>query len=155
MSRQSLAGNGEFRVERLRYRDISSIAALERLVFSEPMSLGNLWRHALSDRTAYLVIHRHNTVIAYFGFTFCERYAHVLANATHPDYRRQGLAHRLLSEGEQVARARSARAFIGEVRCSNLVQLKALQAMNWHIAGQMLAFFGNGENAYVVIKVFD
>ncbi len=119
------------------------------------MSLGNLWRHALSRRTVYLVIRRHNTVIAYFGFAFCRPYAQVLANVTHPDYRRLGLARRLLSEGERVARARGARAFMGEVRASNTVQLAALQAMDWQVAGQMPAFFGDGETAQLVVKVFD
>ena len=49
---------------------------------------------------------------------------------------------------------RGARAFMGQALRSKAVQLKALQAMDWRIAGSMPAFFGDSENAHHVIKVY-
>lgn len=144
----------QYRVERLQRRDMGQIAQLERRVFLEPMSWGQIVIKYLSPRTIYLVVKDGPRIIAYFGFEVFGAYAHVLANVTDPDYRRQGLAAFLLTAAEPLAQARGAKAFLGEVRRSNTPQLRVLQSIGWQVVSEMPGFFGNGEDAYIVMKVF-
>lgn len=134
--------------------DIRQIVRLERKVFLEPMLLAPVVRKYLSPRTRFLVVKDGPLVIAYFGYEVLGAYAHVLANVTHPSYRRQGLAQFVLTHAEPSAAKMGAKAFIGEVRLSNHPQLEVLKTIGWTKVGVIKPFFGNGEGAHIVMKVF-
>ena len=145
-----------YRVEPLRFFDVPQVARLERIVFPEPMHLGQIQRKYLARwRTRYLAVKDGRRLIAYFGFEVFDHYAHVLANVTHPDYRRQGLAAFVLTAAKPWALQLGAKAFLGEVRRSNDAQLAVLQSIGWQQLTLIPGFFGNGEDAYLVMKVFD
>ena len=137
-----------------RLTDLPAIARIEAAVFIEPLDLRSLLRLACSGRARYLVARRGGTVCAYFGFQVLGPVAHVLANATHPHHRRHGLARTLLTAGEGVARRAGARWFLGEVRRSNRVQLDLLEGLGWRQVTACPRFFGNGEDAVLVVRVF-
>lgn len=80
--------------------------------------------------------------------------AHVIANATHPEHRRRGLAPVLLTVGEGLARRFGARWFLGEVRRSNESQLRVLDGLAWQRVAVSARFFANGEDAHVVFRGF-
>lgn len=130
--------------------DLSAIATIERLVFPEPLSLTEVIRLWASANTVYVGIHDQGRLAAFFGFEVHVPIAHVIANATHPDFRRRGFGTRVLREAESIARSRGARWFVGEVRRSNTPQRKLLERVGWQEIGICPAFFGNGEDAYVV-----
>ncbi|MCY0880005.1 MAG: GNAT family N-acetyltransferase [Firmicutes bacterium] len=144
---------GRYQVAPLEQKDIPQVAALERLVFLEPLPEEGLRAKHQLPTVVYLAAKDDSRVVAYFGFEIFAPYAHVLANATHPDYRRQGLATFLLTAAEPLARDRGARAFVGEVRRSNAPQLALLKQLGWVRSAIIPAFFGNGEDAHVVIRV--
>lgn len=130
--------------------DLSAIATIERLVFPEPLSLTEVIRLWASANTVYVGIHDGGRLAAFFGFEVHVPIAHVIANATHPDFRRRGYGTRVLREAESIARSRGARWFVGEVRKSNTPQRELLARVGWQEIGLCPAFFGNGEDAYVV-----
>ncbi len=130
--------------------DLPAIATIERLVFPEPLSLAEVIRLWASLSTVYVGIHDEGRLAAYFGFEIHGPTAHVVANATHPDFRRRGYASRVLREAEAIARSRGARWFVGEVRRSNTPQRRVLARLGWQEIGICPAFFGNGEDGYVV-----
>ncbi len=144
----------QYRVEGLHFWDIRQIAQLERLVFLEPMSVSQVCRKYFLSRTRYLVVKDQGRIIAYFGFEVLGQYAHVLANVTHPQYRRQGLAAFVLTRAQPWAERLGAKAFLGEVRLSNQAQLEVLEMIGWKQLGIIPRFFGNGEDAHIVMKVF-
>lgn len=144
---------GAYQVEWLKREDIGQIAHLERIVFPEPLSQEAIEKKFETPGTFYLVVKDQNTIAAYFGFEMFERYAHVIANVTHPNYRRQGLAEFVLKTAEPWAKQQGAIAFLGEVRLSNASQLKVLEKVQWQILMEMPGFFGNGENAYLVARL--
>ncbi len=134
--------------------DVRQIARLERMVFLEPMPMAQVVIKYLSPRTRFLVVKDGSLIIAYFGYEVLGPYAHVLANVTHPLYRRQGLASFVLTEAAVSAERMGAKAFIGEVRFSNQPQLEVLKAIGWTRTAVIEPFFGNGEGAHIVMKVF-
>lgn len=143
-----------YHVDRWHLRDIAQIAALEKAVFPEPLSLTQIRRRYLSHTSRYLIVKEGRTVIAYFGFELCGTYAHVLANVTHPQYRRQGLASFVLTAAQPWAESLGAKAFVGEVRRSNQAQQEVLEGIGWQSVTMIPHFFANGEDAHVVMKVF-
>ncbi len=144
-----------YQVGQLRFRDLPQIADLEQAVFPEPMPLAELTRKYRSPGTRFLAVMDGARIIAYFGFEVFGPYAHVLANVTHPNYRRQGLAAFVLTAAVPWAREMGARAFLGEVRVSNHAQLAVLEGIGWQQIAYLLRGFGNGEDAHVVMNVFD
>jgi ribosomal-protein-alanine N-acetyltransferase len=139
-----------WKLEPLAFTALPQIGAIEAAVFPEPLTLTDLLRLWLQPETLYVGYCDRGRVAAYFGFQVHGPTAHVIANATHPEYRRRGLATRLLREAEPLARARGARWFLGEVRRSNAAQRDLLRKVGWREVGLVPSFFGNGEDAYVV-----
>jgi [ribosomal protein S18]-alanine N-acetyltransferase len=151
--------HGDYRLSYLAWSDLHQVVALERLVFPEPIRPRQLVRSYLRPQVTYLAAHPIGSarLAAYYGF---ERLpdghgAHVLANSTHPSHRRKGLARVLVTWGLELGRARGVRWIVGEVRVSNLAQLKFLKVMGWQVGERMPHFFGNGEDAWLVYHCLD
>ncbi len=144
-----------YQVSTIKFWELPQIAQLERQVFAEPMPLAEVIHKYRQPNTHYLVVKDRRRIIAYFGFEIIKPYAHVLANVTHPSYRRQGLATFVLTAAEPWARDEEARAFLGEVRVSNQPQLTVLQNIGWIRVALVPQGFGNGEDAHIVMKIFD
>jgi ribosomal-protein-alanine N-acetyltransferase len=142
-------------VVRLGVRHADRLAAIERLVFLEPMAPSEFADALGRPNALCLGVMDGEEIAAYFGFQVFGPTAHVMANATHPAYRRQGLAHFLLTTAEPLAAALGARWFLGEVRWENHDQLRVLSRAGWADVARVPQFFGNGEDAHLVVKVFD
>lgn len=143
---------GDYAVGRLGWADASRIAALEARVFLEPMGWPAIVSHMLKSGTVYIGVRHGPVLAAFFGFEAWGSYAHVLANVTHPYYRRQGLAEFVLTAAEPLARAAGARGFLGEVRRSNVGQQQLLNRIGWRVVFEIAGFFANGEDALIVWK---
>ena len=139
-------------VEPLRLVDIPALARIEREVFPEPLSWGDVVRKYWAGRVTYLAVRDHSHLAAYFGFEVFQTIAHVMANATAPEYRRQGLARFVLTAAEPLALAHGARCFLGEVRRSNVAQQEVLAGIGWRPVAVVPHYFGNGEDAIMVWK---
>lgn len=150
----STGGSG-LEVEPLTAADLPAVAAIERAVFPEPLALDDVARLWAKDSTCYIGVREGDRLVAYFGFEVHGPTAHVISNATDPTARRRGLATRVLRAGEAAARERGARWFQGEVRYSNAPQLRVLNRLGWYVVGTCTAFFGNGEDAYIVWRCFE
>ncbi len=135
------------------WHDLADIARIEAAVFAEPTPLPALRRAFRTPGTHLLVARRGGGVVAFFGFQLLGPVAHVLSNATAPSHRRRGLARALLVAGEGVALRHGARWFTGEVRRSNRTQLHLLRTLGWRRVALCPHFFGNGEDAVLVVRV--
>ena len=151
--------HGDYRMRHLALRDLRQVVALERAVFPEPIPPATLLRLYLRPEVTYLAAHPVGSrrLAAYYGFECLPEGhgAHVLANSTHPDDRRRGLARALVTWGLELARARGVRWIVGEVRVSNLAQLAFLNVMGWKVGDRMPHFFRNGEAAWMVYRCLD
>jgi len=157
--RTAFARCGPYQLRPLTWRDLAQVVALERLVFAEPIrprELVSLYRRPGVTYVGAFPDGGHR-LGAYFGFECLPsgHGTHVLANATHPDDRRRGLARALVSWGLELAYARGSRWIVGEVRVSNAAQLAFMEVMGWTVADRMPRFFGNGEDAWMVYRCLD
>lgn len=138
----------------LSFAELRRVAEIEAAVFPEPLDLLMLEQLFRDPAVHYLAIREQGRLAAYFGFQVFGPTAHVISNATDPAYRRQGYGGRILRQAEGVAEAMGARWFLGEVRVSNEPQRQVLRRIGWREIGLCRAFFGNGEDAYVVFRCF-
>ncbi len=145
--------HGQYRITTAWLGDLPAIAALEAAVFREPLSLAALLRLWCRPGTRYLVARRERRVCAYFGFELHGPLAHVIANATADPHRRHGLATVLVRAGGTLAARAGARWLQGEVRRSNHTQLSLLQRQGWQSLGVCPRFFGDGEDAVLVLHL--
>lgn len=143
-----------WRLQRLPSWALGQVAEIESLVFPEPLLLPEVEQLYALGHTCYVAFMDGRRVAAYFGFEVVGPVAHVISNATHPDYRRQGLGGQVLLQAEAYAGAMGARFFLGEVRRSNLEQQSVLHRIGWRQVSECSRFFGNGEDAILVMRVF-
>ncbi len=146
-------GRSPFLLTALTASHLPRIAALEETVFPEPMSLAGLREVYERPNARFVGYLDGEEVAAYFGFEVSGPTAHVVANVTNPAYRHRGLGGRILVEAEPLAKSLGARWYLGEVRLSNLVQRRVLSRIGWREVAVCPAFFGNGEDAYIVMKI--
>ena len=144
-----------WRVQWASWLDLWAICRLERTVFAEPLSIWSATRYWLTPLTGYLVIRKGRRIAAYFGFEVMGPVAHVLANVTAPQDRREGLGGAILRAGEIQARRLGARWLMGEVRVSNINQMRVLKRLGWKPAATVPHFFADGEDAVVYWRVLD
>lgn len=142
------------RLQRLPQWALPQVAEIETLVFPEPLGLSDLEHLYGLQHTCYVAFLDGRRVAAYFGFEVLGPLAHVISNATHPDYRRHGLGGQVLRLAEPYAQEMGARFFLGEVRRSNLEQQSVLHRIGWRQIAECGRFFGNGEDALLVLRVF-
>jgi ribosomal-protein-alanine N-acetyltransferase len=68
---------------------------------------------------------------------------HIHNVATHPNFRRQGIARALLCEGRTLAQARGARCAILEVRMSNLPAQCLYRQLGFSVCGRRKDYYTN------------
>lgn len=90
------------------------------------------------------------------GYLFCAwQYLdlHVLKIATLPQFRRQGLARRLMALAEDHVREFGGETVTLEVRASNVGARELYTNLGYRQAGLRRAYYGDGEDAVVMTRV--
>ena len=101
-------------------QDIEQVADLEQVCFSESGS-ENLIRMGLDSRLdTYFVYVDHGYIMGYAVLRILADEGEIQRIGVYPDYRRQGIARKLMDTMVTFARARGVRAIALEVRESNL-----------------------------------
>ena len=122
--------------------DLVQIAEIERLSFSEPWSEaslelllndGNFGVAAICDRRA----------VAYVGGISAPPEGEIANVATHPDYRRRGLADAVIEALMEEARRRGIDALYLEVRRSNTAARALYEKQGFEVIGERRGFYSN------------
>jgi [ribosomal protein S18]-alanine N-acetyltransferase len=116
--------------ERMRRRDVHSVAAIERASFPTPYTAAEFHRELSSERSSWWVVRlsgsgwrQRPTVVAYVGYFHYDGCAHVAKIATDPLWRRRGLGEWTLVNMMLAAYQDGASYTALEVRASNTAAL--------------------------------
>ena len=131
---------------------LAGIARLEELCFSEPWSEKAL-ELLLSDTALGLVcLNDQGVPVSYVGMLTVLDEGQITNVATHPAYRRQGLASTLLRALVAEARARDLKTLSLEVRESNLAAVRLYEGHGFSVVGRRRSFYKDPrEDALVMI----
>ena len=141
-------------IRRLTNEDIPFVAEIERLCFDEP------WRERslallLDEKNAGFVAILDGRVAAYGGMITVLDEGQITNIATHPDFRRLGLARQIMGAIDAFSAERGIAFLSLEVREQNLAARSLYTSCGWSEAGLRKGFYSKPrDNAVIMTKEF-
>ena len=127
-------------VTRIGPQHLAGVAAIEKEVFANPWSEKSL--ELLCSEFAFgFAALEGDTVTAYGGMLTVLDEGQITNIATHPNYRRQGLAAKVLSALLEQARAKGIVSVTLEVRASNAAAIALYQKFGFSAVGKRPRFY--------------
>lgn len=132
--------------------DIPAVIELDRLSFSLPWPERS-FRFELTDNpvSRCWVAEVDGRIVGMLVAWLIADEAHIATLATHPDYRRQGIARKLLSHALEHLRREGARSSFLEVRESNFAAQQMYRKFGYEVSGRRPRYYkDNNEDAILM-----
>ncbi|MBQ8834824.1 MAG: ribosomal protein S18-alanine N-acetyltransferase [Oscillospiraceae bacterium] len=131
---------------------VAQVAQLEKLCFSDPWSEKSV-AGELENKLAYwLVAAEGDRVAGYVGSQTVLGETDMMNIAVHPDYRRQGLAERLVVELVAGLKAQGSRCLTLEVRASNTPAQKLYEKLGFCQIGRRPKYYRNPREDALILR---
>ncbi len=130
------------RIEEMSESDLDEILAIEKKSFADPWSR-KLFKETLSFPHSVNLVLRgpDNAVLGYVNFYVIAEEAHMLNLAIHPDWRKKGLATRLLEYSLEHLRHMNAPQVFLEVREGNRDAIKLYSRFGFQAIGKRKRYY--------------
>ncbi len=133
--------------------DARALAEAELVCFSDPWPSQFFVSEILAaGRFNRLLVDPADTMAAYLFCAWQYLDLHVLKVATLPEYRRKGMAKRLMGLAEEHAEEIGGESLTLEVRTSNGEAIAMYEGLDYERAGVRRAYYQDGEDAVVMTK---
>jgi len=142
-----------FRIRRMTVEDVPAVVELDRLSFSLPWPERS-FRFELTDNAASRcwVAESDGRIAGMIVAWLLVDEIHIAALATHPDFRRQGIAQALLSHVLKTAASEGAVSSFLEVRESNLAAQAMYRKFGYEVSGRRPRYYkDNDEDAILMM----
>jgi len=141
-------------IDPMRLRDLGDILKIEKLSFTTPWSKQAFLSELLdNDRAYYLVAKVNDRAVGYIGIWLVAGEGHITNVAVHPEYRRRGIGHQLLTAVERLASERGVTRLTLEVRVSNEAAQSLYRKLGYAPAGIRRRYYrDNDEDALIMWK---
>lgn len=106
-------------IVKMQAKHIEDLAAIEKLCFSKPWSYEALAEELSNPLAVFFVAEYDGKAVAYAGMHHIIDEGYITNIAVHPDWRRRGLATRLIQTLDGYASENDLALLTLEVRCSN------------------------------------
>lgn len=142
-------------IEKLKREHIDGAVQVEKSCFSKPWSSA-AFESEIDNRQAFFYVAYADDIIAgYMGFHAVLDEGYVANIAVLPEYRRQGIASRLLENALNVGKSISLSFLSLEVRVSNSAAIALYERFGFKIVGERKSFYSSPrENAYIMTLYF-
>ena len=133
--------------------DVRSLELAERMCFKDPWP-GQFFVSELfaPGRFHRLLVNPGGELVAYLFSAWQYLDLHVLKVATVPDYRRAGMARRLMAMAERHAVEMCGDSITLEVRTENVAAIAMYRDLGYRQAGIRPRYYADGEDAIVMTK---
>lgn len=132
------------------------IAELEKTCFSSPWSESGLNEEIDNLQSHFIVAVDDKNILGYIGVQEIVGEAYITNIAVFPEYRRQGVAQRLLQKAIDGAKQRDCIFITLEVRKSNSNAIALYEKLDFKNVGERKNFYTNPtENAIIMTKNFN
>ena len=135
---------------------VTQVAELEKLCFSDPWSEKSVASELTNALSYWLVALEGDTVTGYIGSQTVMGETDMMNVGVHPEYRRQGIAERLILELVQgLKQEMESSCLTLEVRASNDPAIALYQKLDFHQVGLRKNYYRNPrEDALILRKTF-
>ena len=143
------------RIERMNADHVPQIAEIERLCFNDPWSENSIATELSSRISLWLVALDGDRVVGYVGSQSVLGETDMMNIAVHPDYRRQGIAEKLVLSLVDALKAKGNYCLTLEVRASNEPAIRVYRALDFVEVGRRKNYYRNPrEDACILRKEF-
>jgi len=139
----------------MKLEDLSDVLEIEVLAFATPWSRSSFLYELLeNERALYLVAkNESNRVLGYVGMWIVFDEGHITNLATHPNFRRLGIANKLMNELVRVSKEMGVHYLTLEVRRTNNSAQDLYQKMGFvHMGVRRKYYLDNNEDALIMWK---
>jgi ribosomal-protein-alanine N-acetyltransferase len=137
----------------MRIEDLPAVTGIDKISFSLPWPESS-YRFEVADNEAarcFVAEAEDGRIAAMIVSWIIVDEAHIATFATHPDFRRQGIGSKLLSEALDDARQAGARRAFLEVRASNETAQEMYKRFGFEVAGRRPRYYrDNAEDAILM-----
>jgi ribosomal-protein-alanine N-acetyltransferase len=139
-------------IEPMRLADIPAVLQIERLSFSAPWPAYAFEQELTANRLArYIVARSAGLPVGFAGIWLMVDDAHITTFGVHPDWRRQGVARRMLLRLVELAIEIGAQRMTLEVRVGNEAAQALYRSFGFRVAGRRTKYYSDdGEDAFVM-----
>jgi ribosomal-protein-alanine N-acetyltransferase len=132
--------------------DLDAIDAIEQHSFKSPWSRDTFRAELLREWARVDVARLDGRLVAFCNYWLVTTELHILALATHPDYRGRGIAQQLLEHVLDVARQTGCSLATLEVRRSNVPAIKLYERAGFKTVHVRARYYqDDGEDALVML----
>jgi len=134
---------------------VAQVAALEKICFSDPWSENSVASELKNPLSCWLVAEVDGEVAGYVGSQTVMDESDMMNVAVHPDYRRKGIAEKLVMELVEALKKRDSRCLTLEVRASNEPARALYEKLGFVQVGLRKNYYRNPrEDALILRKEF-
>ena len=134
---------------------VAQVAALEKICFSDPWSENSVASELKNPLSCWLVAEEDGKVTGYVGSQTVMDESDMMNVAVHPDYRRKGVAEKLVMELVEALKKRDSRCLTLEVRASNEPARALYEKLGFVQVGLRKNYYRNPrEDALILRKEF-
>lgn len=132
--------------------DVATANEIERLSFATPWPAHAFEQELTGNRLAHYIAARSgDELVGFAGIWMMVDDAHITTISVHPDWRRRGIARRLVLELVELARRLRARHMTLEVRPSNAAAQALYRGFGFEVVGRRPRYYtDDGEDALVM-----
>ena len=134
---------------------VAQVAALEKICFSDPWSENSVASELKNPLSCWLVAEEDGEVAGYVGSQTVMDESDMMNVAVRPDYRRKGIAEKLVMELVEALKKRDSRCLTLEVRASNEPARALYEKLGFEQVGLRKNYYRNPrEDALILRKEF-
>ncbi len=133
--------------------DVQSILGIETLCFSTPWSENSFLSEIRSQSSLSMLAESAGKTIGYVIVKLAADECHLHDLAVHPEWRRRGVARRLMRKALEEVRRSDARFFFLEVRTSNRTAISLYESLGFRVYAGRRAYYDNPSEDAVLMRL--
>ena len=139
-------------IREMRMDDVSAIAELEKVCFSDPWSESSIASEVNNPLSYWLVAVEHGKVVGYVGSQSVLDSADMMNIAVSPEFRRQGIGEKLILALTDHLRKNRVIALLLEVRVSNAQAIRIYEKFGFVEVGRRRNYYRNPKEDALILR---
>ena len=131
---------------------VPQVAELERICFADPWSEKSVASELENKWALWLVALEENNVVGYIGSQTSIDETDVMNVAVHPDFRRKGIAEKLIEQLVAELKGRGSHALMLEVRASNAPAIALYEKLGFVQVGCRKNYYRNPKEDALILR---
>lgn len=138
----------EIKIKKMTFEDLDAVYEIDQTSFPVPWSKASFEEELRNLLATYLVAKLDDKIIGYIGSWMVVDECHITNIAVHSDYRRNGVASKLVEELLKYCNEHGISYVLLEVRLNNFPAQKLYEKYGFHSDGIRKGYYKNPDGTY-------